>query len=68
MISSNESLSAGLYSPALRGAANMKVTELRFLVAKLQSSLQKLHDHHHDLVNRYIISMEQSTLDILRLS
>ena len=38
-----------------------------FLVAKMKSSLGKLYGHHHDLVNRYGITVLQMTTNILCL-
>jgi hypothetical protein len=38
-----------------------------FLVAKMTSSLGKLYGHHHDLVNRYGITVLQMTTNILCL-
>jgi hypothetical protein len=39
-----------------------------FRVVNLKSSLRKFCFRHHDLVNRYIISVSQMTKDMLRLS
>jgi hypothetical protein len=39
-----------------------------FLVVKLKASLRKYYDRHHDLVNRYELSVSQMTTDIFRLS
>jgi len=38
------------------------------LMAKLKSSLLKLYGHHHDLVNRYGVSVSQMTTDMFLLS
>ena len=35
-----------------------------FLVVKMKPSLRKLYERHHDLINRYGISMSQITTDI----
>ena len=39
-----------------------------FLLVKLKSSLQKFYGRHHDLVDRYGISVSQMTTDMLQLS
>ena len=39
-----------------------------FLLVKLKSSLQKSYGGHHDLVDRYGISVSQMTTDLLQLS
>jgi hypothetical protein len=38
-----------------------KLLKQGFLVAKLKSSLRTFHGRHHDLVNRYGISVTQMT-------
>ena len=35
-----------------------------FLLVKLKSSLRRSYGHHHDLVNRYGISVSQMTMDV----
>jgi hypothetical protein len=42
--------------------------KLLFLLVKLKSSLRKLYGHHHDLVDRYGISVSQMTTDMFHLS
>ena len=39
-----------------------------FLLVKLKSSLRKLYGQHHDLVDRYGISVSQMTTDMFHLS
>jgi hypothetical protein len=39
-----------------------------FLLVKLKSSLRKLYGRHHDLVDRYGISVSQMTTDMFHLS
>jgi len=39
-----------------------------FLLVKLKSSLRKLYGRHHDLVNRYEISVSEVITDMFRLS
>jgi len=39
-----------------------------FRLVKLQSSLRKFYGRHHDLVDRYGISVSQMTTDMLHLS
>ena len=39
-----------------------------FLFVKLKSSLQKFYGRHHDLVDRYGISVSQMTTDMFHLS
>jgi hypothetical protein len=39
-----------------------------FLLVKLKSSLRKFYGHHHDLVDRYRISVSQMTTDMFHLS
>jgi hypothetical protein len=39
-----------------------------FLLVKLKSSLRKFYDRHHDLVDRYGISVSQITTDMFHLS
>jgi hypothetical protein len=45
-----------------------KLLNQRFLLAKLKSSLRKFYSRHHDLFNRYGISVLQMTPDIFHLS
>jgi hypothetical protein len=52
-------------------AANKEATEPRVhraIVVKLKSSLRKFYGRHHDLVDRYGISMSQMTTDMFYLS
>jgi len=37
-------------------------------LVKLKSSIRKFYDHHHDLVDRYGLSVSQMTTDIFHLS
>jgi hypothetical protein len=39
-----------------------------FLLVKLKSSLRKFYGRHHDLVDRYGISVSQMTMDMFHLS
>jgi hypothetical protein len=39
-----------------------------FLLVKLKSSLRKFNGHHYDLVDRYGISVSQTTTDMFHLS
>ena len=45
-----------------------KVLKQGFISVNLNSSLRKFNDRHHDMVNRYGISVSQITTDILHLS
>ena len=45
-----------------------KLLNQRFLLVKLKSSLRKFYDRHHDLVDRYGISVSQMTTDMFQLS
>jgi hypothetical protein len=45
-----------------------KLLNQGFLLVKLKSSLRKLYGHHHDLVDRYKISVSQMTTDMFHLS
>ena len=45
-----------------------KLLNQMFLLVKLKSSLRKFYGPHHDLVNRYGISVSQMTTDMFHLS
>jgi len=45
-----------------------KLLNQGFLLAKLKSSLRKIYGHHHDLVDRYGISVSHMTTDMFHLS
>jgi hypothetical protein len=45
-----------------------KLLNQGFLLVKLKSSLRKLYGCHHDLVDRYGISVSQMTTDMFHLS
>jgi hypothetical protein len=45
-----------------------KLLNQGFLLVKLNSSLRKFYGRHHDLVDRYRISVSQMTTDIFNLS
>jgi hypothetical protein len=45
-----------------------KLLNQGFLLVKLKSSLRKFYGHHHDLVDRYGISVSQMTKDMFHLS
>jgi hypothetical protein len=45
-----------------------KLLNQGFLLVKLKSSLGKFYGRHHDLVDRYGISVSQMTVDMLHLS
>jgi hypothetical protein len=45
-----------------------KLLNQGFFLVKLKSSLRKCYGRHHDLVDRYEISMSQKTTDTLHLS
>ena len=45
-----------------------KLLNQGFLVVKLKSSLRQFYDHHHDVVNHYIIYVPQMTTDMFHLS
>jgi hypothetical protein len=45
-----------------------KLLNQGFLLVKLKSSLRKFYGRHHDLVNRYGISVSQMTTDMFHLS
>ena len=44
-----------------------KLLNQGFLLVKLNSSLRKIYGHHHDLVERYGISVSQMTMDMFHL-
>ena len=46
----------------------MKLLNQGFLLVKLKSSLRKFYGRHHDLVDRYGISVSQMTTDMFHLS
>ena len=48
----------------LQYMCSRKLVNQGFLVVKMKPSLRKLYDRHHDLINRYGISMSQITTDI----
>jgi hypothetical protein len=43
----------------------MKLLNQEFLVVKLKLSLRKFHGRHHDLGNRYGVSVSQMTTEYL---
>jgi hypothetical protein len=45
-----------------------KLLNQGFLLVKLKSSLRKFYGRHHDLVDRYGISVSQMTTDMIHLS
>ena len=45
-----------------------KLLNQGFLLVKLKSSLRKFYGRHHDLVDRYGISVSQMTTDMFHLS
>jgi hypothetical protein len=45
-----------------------KLLNQGFLLVKWKSSLRKFNSRHHDLVDRYGISMSQMSSDIFHLS
>jgi len=45
-----------------------KLLNQGFLLVKLKSSLRKLYGRHHDLVDRYGISVSKMTTDMFHLS
>jgi hypothetical protein len=45
-----------------------KLLDQGFLLVKLKSSLRKFYGHHHDIVDRYGISVSQMPTDIFHLS
>jgi hypothetical protein len=45
-----------------------KLLNQGFLLVKLKSSLRKFYGHHHDFVDRYVISVSQMTTDMFNLS
>jgi hypothetical protein len=42
----------------------MKLLNQGYLIVKLKSSLRKFYGRHHDLVDRYGISVSQMTTDM----
>ena len=48
----------------LQYMCSRKLVNQGFLVVKMKQSFRKLYDRHHDLINRYGISMSQITTDI----
>jgi hypothetical protein len=51
-----------------RDAANNEATEPRVILVELFSTFRKRYGRHHDLVNRYGISVSQMTSDVFHLS
>jgi hypothetical protein len=45
-----------------------KLLSQGFILVKLKSSLRKFYGRHHDLVDRYGISVSQMTMDMFQLS
>ena len=45
-----------------------KLLNQGFLLVKLMSSLQMLYDHHHDIADRYGISVSKMTTDMFHVS
>jgi hypothetical protein len=45
----------------------MDATEPRVLIAKLEVIISKVVGRHHDLVNRYGVSVSQMIMDMCRL-
>ena len=45
-----------------------KLLNQGFLLVKLKSSLRKFYGHHHDFVDRYVISVSQMTTNMFNLS
>ena len=60
----------GSYQDFLDGGLLLARKQLNqgFLLVKLKSSLQKFYGRHHDLVDRYGISVSQMTTDMFHLS
>jgi hypothetical protein len=42
-----------------------KLLKQGYVAPRLKSLLQKLYGHHHNLVDRYEISISQMTMDLL---
>ena len=51
-----------------RVVANKEANETKILLVKLKSSLRTFYGRHHDLVDRYEISVSQMTTDMFNLS
>ena len=45
-----------------------KLLDQGFLLAKLKSSLRKFYGRHHDMTDRYEISVSQMTTDMFHVS
>jgi len=45
-----------------------KLLNQGFLLVKLKSSFRKFYGRHHDMVDRYVISVSQMTTDMFHLS
>ena len=56
-----------MITPVQFGCISAPLSEKNALV-KLKSSLRKLYGRHHDLVDRYGISVSQMTTDMFHLS
>ena len=64
------SRASGSYQDFLDGGLLLtsKLLHQGFLLVKLKSSLRKIFGHHHDLVDRYGISVSQIITDVFHLS
>jgi hypothetical protein len=52
----------------VKGMLSRKLQNKGFLLVKLKSTLRKLYENHHDLVDRCGISVLQVTMDMFHLS
>jgi hypothetical protein len=62
------SRACGSYQDFLGLLLTRKLLNQGFLLVKLKSSLRQFYDRHHDLVDRYGISVSQMTKDMFHLS
>jgi hypothetical protein len=67
-ISSSWELVVPIRNSLIEGTASKETTEPRVPFGKAKSSLRKFYGRHHDLVDRYGISVPQMTTDIFYLS
>jgi hypothetical protein len=61
-------LKSSLRRWSLRVTSNKEATETRFTRVTLKSSLRRFNGRHHDLVDRYGMSVQKVAKDIFGLS
>ena len=61
-------LKSSLRRWSLRVTSNKEATETRFTSGYVEASLRRFHGRHHDLVDRYGMSVQKVAKDIFGLS